>query len=81
MGRRLLWVVVGFCLMARLGAAQIQPVTQESPWTEGGYGMLALLCNVLYMPAKLVYSSLGLVTGGVASVLTVGDTDTALCVW
>ena len=48
---------------------------------DAGWGSLTVLTNVAYMPAKLVYSVLGGITGGLALGLTGGDLDTAEKVW
>ncbi len=48
---------------------------------ELGWGSLAVLCNVFYMPVKLVYATLGGITGTLAYGLTLGDIETAEAVW
>lgn len=48
---------------------------------DAGWGSLTVLSNVAYMPAKLLYSSLGGLTGGLAYGLTGGDLDVADKVW
>jgi len=48
---------------------------------DAGWGSLAALSNLAYIPAKLAYSVLGGVTGGLAYGLTLGDLDTAQNVW
>ncbi len=48
---------------------------------DAGWGSLTVLSNVLYMPAKVVYATLGGVTGGFAYALTGGDLQTAENVW
>jgi hypothetical protein len=48
---------------------------------DAGWGALTVLTNVIYMPAKLVYATLGGITGGLAFALTGGDTQTAETVW
>jgi hypothetical protein len=50
-------------------------------WTTIGWGVLTGLANVVYVPAKLVYATLGGVTGGMALGLTGGDTKTAESIW
>jgi len=40
-----------------------------------------VLSNVVYMPAKLCYATLGGLTGGLAFALTAGDLQTAETVW
>lgn len=49
-----------------------QPVTQEL-----GYGVASALASVFYIPAKVTYAGLGLVTGGLGYVLTGGRSDVA----
>jgi hypothetical protein len=48
---------------------------------DAGWGGLTVLTNVLYMPAKLVYATVGGITGGVVYAVTVGDLDAAEKVW
>jgi hypothetical protein len=48
---------------------------------DAGWGTLAVVSNLGYMPAKLVYSVLGGVTGGLAWGLTAGDLDTSKNIW
>jgi hypothetical protein len=50
-------------------------------WEDAGWGALTVLSNAVYMPAKLVYSILGGITGGFAFALTGGDLDTAEKIW
>jgi hypothetical protein len=49
-----------------------QPVTEEL-----GYGVGAALASVFYIPAKVTYAGLGLLTGGLGFVLTGGRADVA----
>jgi hypothetical protein len=49
-----------------------EPVTEELGW---GFG--SALANVLYIPAKVTYAGLGLLTGGLGFVLTGGRADVA----
>ncbi|HXG50171.1 MAG TPA: hypothetical protein VNN77_02035 [candidate division Zixibacteria bacterium] len=55
--------------------------TQEPAETalqnEAGYGIGSVLANVFYMPAKITYAGLGLLTGGLGYVLSGGRTDVA----
>ena len=48
---------------------------------DAGWGALSMLANVVYMPTKLVYATLGGLTGGMAYACTVGDLDTAESIW
>ena len=48
---------------------------------DAGWGGLTVLSNILYMPLKIVYATVGGVTGGLAYGLTVGDLGTAETIW
>ena len=50
-------------------------------WATVGWGALTGLSNLLYVPAKLAYASLGGLTGGLALGLTGGDMNTAQAIW
>jgi hypothetical protein len=45
---------------------------EESLGQEVGYGAGSVLANVFYIPAKLTYAGLGLVTGGLGYILSGG---------
>jgi len=89
--RRIVLVGVVVGLWGHLALAEIQESgvastattseRSESVWGNAGYGVLAMVTNLVYMPAKFVYAGLGIITGGLAYVLTVGDVDTAESVW
>jgi len=49
-----------------------EPVTEEM-----GYGVGAALASVFYIPAKVTYAGLGLLTGGIGYVLSGGRADVA----
>ena len=72
----------GFVSVAVLaaGLATARPA-HAAFWEDAGWGTLTVLSNVVYMPAKIVYSVLGGITGGFAYALTAGDLDTAEKVW
>ena len=65
-------------LAASLTAAR---PAQAAYLEDAGWGALTVLTNAVYMPAKLVYATLGAVTGGFAYALTDGDLTTAETVW
>jgi hypothetical protein len=44
---------------------------------EAGYGIGSALANVVYIPAKVAYAGLGLITGGLGFVLSGGRADVA----
>ena len=46
-----------------------------------GWGALAVVSNLVYVPAKLVYAGLGGLTGSMALGLTGGDLSTAQQIW
>lgn len=52
-----------------------------SVWSDAGWGVLTVLTNIVYIPAKVVYAGVGTVVGGLAYVLTIGDSDTAQKIW
>lgn len=54
---------------------------QDDFMSDLGWGTLAVLCNVFYVPAKLAWAGVGGVTGSLAFVVTLGDVDTAKRVW
>jgi len=75
-------IVVGalLCALAQMAwAADNEKETKY--WGDAGYGTLAVFANFLYMPVKVVYGTLGLITGSLAYVLTAGDAATAHRVW
>ncbi len=79
--------------LAEYAAAQTQPAGAATPtqvpqppdnsvnWPGAGYGAGALLCNVLYIPAKLVYALLGGIVGGGTYLITAGNSQAANTVW
>ncbi len=58
-------------------AGQGSEPAEESVSSEAGYGVGAALASVFYIPAKVTYAGLGLLTGGLGWVLTGGRTDVA----
>ncbi len=67
--------------LAGLLAASLAAPARAGQWEDAGWGALAVLANVGYMPAKLVYAGVGAFTGGAALGLTGGDFDTANSIW
>jgi hypothetical protein len=49
----------------------------ENLGEEAGYGAGSVLANLFYMPAKITYAGLGLLTGGLGYVLSGGRADVA----
>ncbi len=58
-----------------------QPQEGGVNWPGAGYGVGALLANVLYVPAKLVYAILGGLIGGGTYLVTAGNKQAADTVW
>jgi hypothetical protein len=58
-----------------------QPTDNNVNWPGAGYGAGALLCNVFYIPAKLVYALLGGIVGGGTFLITAGNQQAANTVW
>jgi len=58
-----------------------QPTDNSVNWPGAGYGAGALLCNLLYIPAKLVYALLGGIVGGGTYLITAGNQQAANTVW
>lgn len=54
---------------------------EEGFFEAAGIGVGTALVNVLYIPAKFTYATVGSLIGGFAYVLTLGDMDTAMGVW
>ena len=51
--------------------------TEPGVGEEAGYGLGSALANIFYIPAKVTYAGLGLLTGGLGYVLSGGRTDVA----
>ncbi len=56
--------------------APSQPV-EQAPAEEAGYGFGSVVANIFYIPAKVTYAGLGLITGGLGYVLSAGRADVA----
>lgn len=81
MRRLAIGLVMVTVLVAGVPAWADSHKTESSYWGDLGYGSVAVLCNLLYMPAKLTYGLLGMFGGGLGYVLTVGDFETADKIW
>lgn len=53
------------------------PPSEPAVGEELGYGFGSVLANLFYMPAKVTYAGLGLLTGGIGFVLSAGRADVA----
>ncbi|HWP99745.1 MAG TPA: hypothetical protein VNK92_04680 [Vicinamibacterales bacterium] len=71
--------MVAVCALA--GTFGVAAPARAGYLEDAGWGSLAAISNLAYIPAKLVYSALGGVTGGLAYGLTLGDLDTAQNIW
>jgi len=63
------------------GWINTQPSESEVSWKSVGSGVGAVASNVLYVPAKLVYGTLGGIAGGAGYALTGGNTRVANTIW
>jgi len=63
-------------LYAQTAGPNSQPAEQPVG-EEAGYGVGAALASVFYIPAKVTYAGLGLITGGLGYILTGGRADVA----
>lgn len=72
-------VMAGFVLLLSLAGGS--EARAEGPWKEAGLGIASVLGSVIYSPVKVQYAALGAVTGGVAWVVTGGNTELAQKIW
>jgi len=54
-----------------------QPAAEPPVSSEAGYGVGAALASVFYIPVKVTYAGLGLLTGGLGWVVSGGRSDVA----
>lgn len=94
MMRSLALAMVMAALLARTATAEIREAppekdgarienfsTERSYWGDMGYGSLAVITNIFYMPVKVVYAVVGLPVGGLAYALTAGDQEVSDRIW
>lgn len=62
-------------------AGTVRPAFADDYLTDFGLGTGAVLANVFYMPAKVVYATFGGLTGGFAYLLTGLNSDVAERIW
>jgi hypothetical protein len=78
-------VVVAAAVALALSLGTVRPVAAEEDEnhfaTEFGVGVGAVFTNLLYMPVKFVYATVGGITGGLAYVLTGLRFDIAKGIW
>lgn len=79
-GRR---IVAALALGAVLGMTAVPAFAEEKNRfaTDFGLGVGAFFTNLVYMPVKFVYATLGGITGGFAYVLTGFNFDIAKGIW
>lgn len=70
--------VVAACVA---GSAARPAHAVEGYVNDAGIGVATVFANLLYMPAKFTYATLGGLTGGFAFVLTAGRMDVASAIW
>jgi hypothetical protein len=71
-----LLTVIATPLYAQTAGPNNQPAEQPIG-EEAGYGAGAAIASVFYIPAKVTYAGLGLITGGLGYLLTGGKADVA----
>ena len=64
-------------LMATLTSLSASPALAEKPTSEMKTGATAVLANVVYIPAKLLYAAGGGVVAGMAYLFSAGDKEVA----
>lgn len=67
--------LVGFCVASLPLAAQADEAPERNIFMHYGLGVGSVLCTLVYGPAKVLYATLGSITGGLAWALTGGRTD------
>lgn len=73
------WLVM-LVIVSMLGA--VVPRAEAGDYaSDAGLGTACVFINLLYMPAKLVYATLGGLTGGIAYLLTGLNYDVADRIW
>ena len=81
-GGRMVAVTALLALVLLVGATRARAEEDEHRYaSDFGVGVGAVFTNVLYMPVKFVYATLGGVTGSLAYVLTGLNLDIAKSVW
>lgn len=75
-------IVAALVVCVVVGSAQPARADDENRFaTDFGYGVGAFFTNLIYMPAKFTYATLGAITGGFAYVLTGLNTNVGKSVW
>ena len=63
----------GLGIIVLLLALASAPARADDYGSQFGWGMAAVGANLLYIPAKLIYATVGGITGGLGYVLTLGN--------
>lgn len=53
----------------------------ESYGEQAGWGLAAVGANLFYIPAKVAYATMGLVAGGIAYAMTLGNRRAVEAIW
>lgn len=76
------FVVLVMTLLIAVGPVWAKSdASSENYGSQAGYGLLAGVTNLVYTPLKLVYATIGGVTGALAWMVTLGNVDVAESVW
>jgi hypothetical protein len=78
---RLLVAAVAVAAMLVTSADGAVAEEERGTWSQAGLGVGSMLTNLVYMPVKVTYATLGAITGGLTYALTGGSYDTAQSVW
>jgi len=78
MWKRVTVLVIAVCCLVQVARADED---EEDFGTDAGYGSLAVLVNLFYMPVKIVYAGLGGLTGGLVYLVTIGNESAAMATW
>lgn len=73
--------VVAAALSLTIVLAAGPAAAEDDFLASAGIGLGTALVNVLYIPAKFTYATVGGIIGGFAWLLSLGDTETAMGVW
>jgi hypothetical protein len=65
--------VLAVAVLAAVLAAAVPARAADGYGAQFGWGMAAVGANLVYIPAKLVYATLGGLTGGLGYILTLGN--------
>jgi hypothetical protein len=74
-------LVAALVMMVALAAPRAATAEAPEYTNDFGIGVGAVFIDLVYMPVKVVYATLGGLTGGFAFVLTGGRMDIASAVW